>query len=435
MHVPLPPEDLPRSPTGRVPQWVVDEAGGLVREETAWHALPTALTPLPPAPPPRRPRWRTPVAVGVVGLVLLGGAWWARPTAPEPPPVLAPQAEVPGAPAPPAPEAPAQPGEPVAPAPVGAPSADAAALADEAYLSAEGRELFFRAQPELLRAAEFSGRCERGTAGTSLRVRTDAVGCFTGSRIIVYVPADARLRGSVVETVAHETLHAAWEVLAPDVRRELTALLEAEVALVPVDRPLHEQLAGSVGDRPEVRPTELFAYIGTQVWREGGLAPRLEEVYARFVTDRAALVAVHTGWRGMLDTMRSDAEAAQRALVDRQQAHAQQRAQQDAEVAAVAHYRQAYEQQVAELAAMPAEERDRLQLSWTWWDGTDLPMAPAEQTLATAAQLLARDDGALASRAAALAAEQAALAGEQARIDALIADFRTLNAQLVPTGA
>lgn len=429
--MPLPPEDLPRSPTGRVPQWVQDEASGLVRHETAWRALPTSLNPLPPAPP-RRPRWRAPVAVGVVALVLLGGAWWARPTTtPDPPAILAPQAELPVRPVP-QPVAPAPPREPLAPAPVEPPSTEVAALADAAYLSGEGRELLYRARPELLGADDFAGRCDVGTA---LRARTDAVGCFTGSRIIVYVPADARLRGSVVETVAHETLHAAWGVIAPGVRQELTTLLEAELAGVPAGRPLHQQLAGSVGDRPENRPTELFAYIGTQVWRDGGLAPRLEEVYARFVTDRAALVAVHTGWRGMLDTMRSEVETARRTLAESRQAHAQLRVQHEAETAAVTQYRQAYEQQVAEVAAMPAEQRDRLQLSWTWWDGTDLPMAPAQQTLATAAQLLSRDDGDLASRAAELAADETALAGEQARVDALAADFRALAAQVVPSGA
>lgn len=38
----------------------------------------------------------------------------------------------------------------------------------------------------------------------------------------------------------------------------------------------------------------LFAYVGTQIGREGGLEPQLEEVYARFISDRSALVAVHT---------------------------------------------------------------------------------------------------------------------------------------------
>ncbi|MBC7292445.1 MAG: hypothetical protein H5T83_14065 [Actinotalea sp.] len=380
--------------------------------------------PEPPGVPARAPRWRAPLAVVVVALVLLGGAWWARPTtAPEPPPAAGPPASAPAAPQ----ERP--PSGTVSPDPVPSPSAEVAALAEEAFLSEEGRELFFRAEPEILAAAEFVGRCD----GPTLRVRTGAVGCFTGSRIIVYAPADARLRGFVVETVAHETLHAAWEVLDRGVQQELTALLEAELAQVPADRTIHEQLAASVGERPQSRPTELFAYVGTQVWRDGGLAAPLEEAYARFVTDRAALVAVHTGWRGMLDAMRADAEAAQNALLDRRTAHAQRRAQHAADTAAVASYRQAYEAKAAEVAAMPPQEQERLQLSWTWWDGTDLPMAPAADTLGAAARLLARDDDALAGRSAELADEEAALAAEQDRVDALVADFRALTAQLDPT--
>lgn len=34
----VPPDDLPRSPTGRVPQWVVDEAQGVAPEDTAWRS-------------------------------------------------------------------------------------------------------------------------------------------------------------------------------------------------------------------------------------------------------------------------------------------------------------------------------------------------------------------------------------------------------------
>ena len=47
---------------------------------------------------------------------------------------------------------------------------------------------------------------------------------------------------------------------------------------------------------------------------------------------------------------------------------------------------------VAEVASMSAAQRQRLRLSWEWWDGTVLPMAPADETLAGAAALLARDE-------------------------------------------
>ena len=61
---------LPRSPSGRVPQWVVDEAAGFPARPIPWRA--------PPPPPPRRRRGRGAagrvLAVLVVLLVLAVGA-------------------------------------------------------------------------------------------------------------------------------------------------------------------------------------------------------------------------------------------------------------------------------------------------------------------------------------------------------------------------
>ena len=90
---------------------------------------------------------------------------------------------------------------------------------------------------------------------------------------------------------------------------------------------------------------------------------------------------------------------------------------------------------VAEVAAMPAATRKGLQLSWTWWDGSTLPMAPAQQTLSAAAALLARDHAALSQRAAATAAAEAAAAAERVRVQGLIDDLNALQAQLDPAKA
>ncbi|MCL3860795.1 hypothetical protein [Actinotalea sp. K2] len=382
---------------------------------------------LPPAGAARPSRRRAAVIAGVILLVVLAGAaWWS--TGPfagpdveavePPPPVVEPAAPEPS------------------PIPEPDPPSDAVvALADEAFLSEDGRALLYGTNPEILGAQEFAGRCERHT--TPRMLPTAAVGCFNAgtNTMVVYAPADPRLRGFVVETVAHETLHAAWEELDAPEQEEMTVLLEAEIAAQPADSRIHEQIAGSIGDSPESRSTELFAYIGTQVWREGGLAPRLESVYARSVADRAALVGVHTGWRALLEGITTDIAATQEAFAEQQRIVAQQRAQHQGDTASVENYRQTYQQKAAEVAAMPDEERERLQLGWTWWDGTELPMAPADQTLATAADLLARDDAALAARHANLTAEEAAVAAERTRIEALIADYNALNSQLDPSGA
>ena len=98
-------------------------------------------------------------------------------------------------------------------------------------------------------------------------------------------------------------------------------------------------------------------------------------------------------------------------------------------------YREAYDAKVAEVAAMSASQRQRLRLSWDWWDGTVLPMAPADETLAAAAALLARDEAALPARSAAVEAAEAAAAAERARVEAMVADLNALQQDLDPASS
>jgi hypothetical protein len=323
-------------------------------------------------------------------------------------------------------------GSPAAPPP----SAEAVALADAAHLSDEGRRVFYAAQPEVLGAKAFTGKCSRAPVAQALPAG-GAVGCYLSSpdRIFVYEPADPRLRGHAVETAAHETLHAAWERLPAVERDHLVPLLAAAVASLPPAGTLREQLAGSIGSHPENRPTEMFAYIGTQTWHDGGLAPELEAVYARFITDRAALVAVHTDALALLASMTATIQAASQSAADVAMTNARSRAQYDGDAASVAYYRQAYETKAAEVTAMPAANRAGLRLSWVWWDGTNLPMASAKQTLASAAALLARDEAALPTREVAINAAEHAAAAEGARIQGLVSDLNGLQTQLDPSAS
>ncbi len=72
------PDDLPRSPTGRVPEWVRQEAQGQPPAPTEWRAAPSSpypATPWSPAPyvsPRKRRRSRAMVAGVVALLVVLG---------------------------------------------------------------------------------------------------------------------------------------------------------------------------------------------------------------------------------------------------------------------------------------------------------------------------------------------------------------------------
>lgn len=413
----IPGDDLPRSPTGRVPQWVADEAAGAPATVTEWRPYVVAA----PAPVPPR-RGGVVRRLGLLVVLAAVGAWAAITMLPA---VLS-QVDAPWL-------------DRLVAGRVPEPTAEVAALADEMFLTQEGRDLLYRAQPELLGAAEFEGRC--GTGPRLVRAG-GAVGCYwtrsgtdmgAGS-IVVYAPADPRLRGYVVETAAHELLHAAWLELSPREREEATSLLADVVAGIDPADEVHAQIAGSVGGTEENRATEHFAYVGTQVWQEGGLHPRLEELYARFIADRAALVAVHTTFQAELDRLYADATLSQQALDGRRNEHYQAQAQLDADTATLDGYRAILEEEEARYAAMSPGEQSRSRLGWTWRDGTRLPMASASTTLAAARKLLARDEAELAARAEQLRVAGEELAAEEARVDALTADVQAVFRQLDPGG-
>ncbi|MBO3089442.1 hypothetical protein [Cellulomonas dongxiuzhuiae] len=416
----LPPDDLPRSPSGRVPRWVADEAAGRTPEGAAPGAW-GGYAPAEPAPPaPRRRSLVTRLAVvAVLGLL----AWWLATAVL---PGLLRSADAPFL-------------DGVVAGRVPEPTEEVAALAGEMFLTDEGRDLLYMAEPELLGAEEFAGRCDRGEPGAT-GAAGGAVGCYhstaggieTGGRIVIYTPADPRLRGFVVETAAHELLHAAWNELTDDEQTAATTALATVLDGIDPADDIHTQISGSVGTLPANRPTELFAYIGTQVWQPGGLDPALEAVYARFIANREALVAVHTAFQTQIDTMTAEVTAAQQALAQRQYDQSAGTAQLQADIANLAQYRGTIEQEEARLAALPESERARSLLSWTWRDGTALPEAPAAELLADARALLARDEAEIAARGAALQATAAEVAAEQTRVDTMRTELEALFAQLNP---
>ena len=269
-------DDLPRSPTGRIPQWVVDECDRSVGQD-----LPVVV-----APAPRRRRRGLVAVVGRPRRPSAAGAWWWTSGAPALPDGVV--SALPGL-------------VRRRDAPVG--RGGRARRRGAPVRRGSRAALRRRRRRSSARTPSPAGAATSGRPRSCAPTVRSAASVPTRTRSSCTQPADPRLRGFVVETVAHETLHAPGTASSSTEQTRLTALLEAVVASLPADDEVHEQIAGSVGGNAENRPTELFAYVGTQVWRDGGLDPQLEAVYARFVTDRAALVAVHTGWLAVLDEM------------------------------------------------------------------------------------------------------------------------------------
>jgi len=69
----LPPDDLPRAPSGRVPQWVIDEAQGRATQDTAWRGSAASVVDTDRQRGLRRRRSRRRVGVALVVVLALAG--------------------------------------------------------------------------------------------------------------------------------------------------------------------------------------------------------------------------------------------------------------------------------------------------------------------------------------------------------------------------
>lgn len=168
------------------------------------------------------------------------------------------------------------------------PDAEVAALADRMQLTAEGRLVFYDAQPAIVDAAEIARVC---TDGEELPDGLYHAGCYLGTDRI-FLLREPRAP-QVVVTAAHELLHAAYRRLSDAERTGIDALVTVEMARVPMSDPVHEQIEASVGGHPDARPDERFAYLGSQVVLDGGFAADLEAIYARWFEDRESLAALY----------------------------------------------------------------------------------------------------------------------------------------------
>ena len=101
------PPDVPRSPSGRVPQWVLDEAAGRPSEPVAFRAWQSDDFGAPTPKARRRGRVRATVAVVALAALVSGIVWWGQQEATRPSYAVPPDSPAPTSPAPaPTPSAP-----------------------------------------------------------------------------------------------------------------------------------------------------------------------------------------------------------------------------------------------------------------------------------------------------------------------------------------
>jgi hypothetical protein len=167
--------------------------------------------------------------------------------------------------------------------PAPSPASEVAAFADRTTMTALARDIFYRARPELQSRARFTSSCPA-------QEKRQILGCYIGGRIFILLIDRPELAEVMDVTAAHEMLHAAYDDLGSDERKRVdgwtTHFYEGTGSRDPELKQLVEKYPESQ------RTNELHSLLGTQV---AALSPELERYYARYFTDRAAVVQEHAG--------------------------------------------------------------------------------------------------------------------------------------------
>lgn len=175
-------------------------------------------------------------------------------------------------------------------------------LAFDAGLSREGEMYLWASLPEVVPAFEFDNFCSTREPGIGV------LGCYriTEKRIYLYEVTDERLTDIVPVVTAHEMLHAAWFRFDRAEKDRLAVMLEENFAALPADHRMRDRIAEYEANDPNSRIPELYALLGTEI---APLSSDLENHYARFFDNRAAVVARADRVYAVFDTILAELQA------------------------------------------------------------------------------------------------------------------------------
>lgn len=163
------------------------------------------------------------------------------------------------------------------------PSAQVASLADQATMTATGRRLFYRANPQILTS--------RATMTRYCNVTDNQIaelGCYLSTdHIYLLQVSDPALKNDMATTAGYEMLHSAYQRMSGSQRRAMNTRME-QVAAHITDPDILSQMQIYAQTEPGARDDELYSVLGTEY---GPLPSDLEAHYATYFSHRAQLVA------------------------------------------------------------------------------------------------------------------------------------------------
>lgn len=153
------------------------------------------------------------------------------------------------------------------------PSAQVAQTATDAGLSAKGRHLFYRGNPQFDTLAQINAACS-----------IEHLGCLSG-RGTIYILNDPSQHDQTIVTAAHEMLHLAYARLSSSQKATLAPLIDQAIAENDING-----IETELQDEPTVadRRDEAHSLLGTEY---ANLPAALEQYYAQYFTNRSLVVA------------------------------------------------------------------------------------------------------------------------------------------------
>lgn len=183
------------------------------------------------------------------------------------------------------------------------PTAEVDAVRERLQLTDAGDLVFLASAPTLVSSQRFNEQC----AGVDHSDDGHVLGCFAAGRIHLFQVTDERLFGVVEVTAAHELLHATYSRLSAEERRELAPALESAYAdAAEADPELKERMSLYEGLSRPAFVNELHSVLGTEV---AELPAELEEHYAAWFRDRAAIVSHFADYHGVFSALQQEAAA------------------------------------------------------------------------------------------------------------------------------
>lgn len=180
---------------------------------------------------------------------------------------------------------------------------EVATIASKLDLTTAGELLMALNPPQLLPEGDYDVVCPSPVAGVG------TVSCTANGRITLYDVKDDRFDGIEEVALAHQLLHAAWLRMTPEERTALTKELTSTPGTSGVDG--FPGIGFGVKHERAEKIAETYAVLGTQATT---VSAALEESYAEFFGNRAAIVEMHVASLAIIGESADTADALQRQI-------------------------------------------------------------------------------------------------------------------------